>query len=45
MAMTPEFQTVAAFDTDSEPIAWDGMAHSIRVSIGPYSVLVLSQDD
>jgi 1,4-alpha-glucan branching enzyme len=40
----PEFATVEAFDTDSQHIAWDGMADSIQMSIGSYSVLVLSQD-
>jgi 1,4-alpha-glucan branching enzyme len=41
----PEFETIEAFDTDAQPEPWDGMAHSIRVSVGPYSVLILSQDD
>jgi len=41
----PEFETVAAFDTDAERIPWDGMDHSIRVAVGPYSVVILSQDD
>jgi len=41
----PEFETMEAHDSDAEPVAWDGMAHSIRLSVGPYSVLILSQDD
>jgi 1,4-alpha-glucan branching enzyme len=41
----PEFQTVDAHDAESEPVAWDGMRHSIVVDLGPYSVLILSQDD
>jgi 1,4-alpha-glucan branching enzyme len=41
----PEFQTVEAFDADAAPGPWDGMDHSIGVSVGPWSVLVLSQDD
>ncbi|MBX3029880.1 MAG: alpha amylase C-terminal domain-containing protein [Chloroflexi bacterium] len=41
----PEFQTIDALDVDSEPVAWDGMAQRIVLDLGPYSVLVLSQDD
>jgi 1,4-alpha-glucan branching enzyme len=41
----PEFETVEALDAEAQPIPWDGMAQSIAVSVGPYSALVLSQDD
>jgi 1,4-alpha-glucan branching enzyme len=41
----PEAETVEAFDSDTDPMPWDGMAQSIRVAVGPYSVLILSQDD
>ncbi len=41
----PEFQTVDAHDAESEPVAWDGMAQSIVLDLGPYTVLILSQDD
>ncbi|MET0771666.1 MAG: alpha-amylase family glycosyl hydrolase [Candidatus Limnocylindrales bacterium] len=41
----PEFETIEANDSDAEAVPWDGLAHSIRVSVGPYSVLILSQDD
>ena len=41
----PEFATAEAFDMDAEPVPWDGMGHSIHLSVGPYSVLILSQDD
>ncbi|MEZ4596240.1 MAG: alpha-amylase family glycosyl hydrolase [Chloroflexota bacterium] len=40
----PEFETVEAFDVDAQPTPWDGMAQSVLVSVGPYSVLILSQD-
>lgn len=41
----PEFATVEALDTDTEPTPRDGMEQSIPVAVGPYSVLILSQDD
>ncbi len=40
----PEFATVEASDVDAQPTPWDGMRQSILVSVGPYSVLILSQD-
>jgi 1,4-alpha-glucan branching enzyme len=40
----PEFETVPAFDTDSTPDPRDGMSQSIAVGLGPYSVVILSQD-
>jgi 1,4-alpha-glucan branching enzyme len=41
----PEFETIEAFDSDSEPTPWDGMDHSIILAVGSYSVLILSQDE
>jgi 1,4-alpha-glucan branching enzyme len=41
----PEFTSIPAFDTDSEPEPWDGKAHSITLDLGPYASLILSQDD
>jgi 1,4-alpha-glucan branching enzyme len=41
----PDFETVPALDVDSEPVPADGMDQSIAVGLGPYSVVILSQDD
>jgi 1,4-alpha-glucan branching enzyme len=41
----PEFETVESLDTDSKPEKQDGMAQRIAVGLGPYSVVILSQDD
>jgi 1,4-alpha-glucan branching enzyme len=41
----PEFETVDSLDTDSEAEEHDGMAQRIAVGLGPYSVVILSQDD
>jgi 1,4-alpha-glucan branching enzyme len=41
----PEFETVDSVDTDAEPGERDGLAYSLRVGLGPYSVVILSQDD
>jgi 1,4-alpha-glucan branching enzyme len=41
----PEFETVESNDADSEPREHDGMAQRIGVGLGPYSVVILSQDD
>jgi len=41
----PEFETVDSLDTDSEAEQHDGMAQRIAVGLGPYSVVILSQDD
>jgi 1,4-alpha-glucan branching enzyme len=41
----PEFETVDSLDTDSEAVEHDGMAQRIAVGLGPYSVVILSQDD
>ena len=40
----PDFETVESDDTDSEAQAQDGMAQRIGVGLGPYSVVILSQD-
>ncbi|HEX2754525.1 MAG TPA: alpha-amylase family glycosyl hydrolase [Candidatus Limnocylindrales bacterium] len=41
----PEFETVVSLDADSEARAHDGMAQRIAVGLGPYSVVILSQDE
>lgn len=41
----PEFETVDSLDADSEPEAQDGMDQRIAVGLGPYSVVIVSQDD
>jgi 1,4-alpha-glucan branching enzyme len=41
----PEFETVESLDADSKPEEQDGMAQRIAVGLGPYSVVILSQDD
>jgi 1,4-alpha-glucan branching enzyme len=41
----PEFETVDSLDADSEAEEHDGMAQRIAVGLGPYSVVILSQDD
>ncbi len=40
-----EFATVPALDAEAEAVAQDGMQHSIVVGVGPYTVVILSQDD
>jgi 1,4-alpha-glucan branching enzyme len=40
-----EFETVRSLDTDSEPVEHDGLRQRIAVGLGPYSVVILSQDD
>ncbi|MEX1172168.1 MAG: alpha-amylase family glycosyl hydrolase [Chloroflexota bacterium] len=40
----PDFGGHEALDTDSDTIRADGREHSALVSVGPYSVIVLSQD-
>jgi 1,4-alpha-glucan branching enzyme len=40
----PEFEAVPALDADSEPVPADGMGQTIVVGLGPYSVVILSQD-
>jgi 1,4-alpha-glucan branching enzyme len=41
----PEFETIDSLDADSTPDIHDGMAQRIGVGLGPYSVVILSQDD
>ncbi len=41
----PEFETVDSLDADSEAESHDGMPQRIAVGLGPYSVVILSQDD
>jgi 1,4-alpha-glucan branching enzyme len=41
----PEFETVESVDTDALPEIRDGLSHSLGVGLGPYSVVILSQDD
>ncbi len=40
-----EFATVPALDATSDDEPMDGMEHSIAVGVGPYTVIILSQDD
>ena len=40
----PEFETVHSLDADGEAEEHDGMAQRIAVGLGPYSVVILSQD-
>jgi 1,4-alpha-glucan branching enzyme len=41
----PEFETVESVDADASPESRDGLSHSLKVGLGPYSVVILSQDD
>jgi 1,4-alpha-glucan branching enzyme len=41
----PEFEVVDSLDADSTPEEHDGMDQRIAVGLGPYSVVILSQDD
>jgi 1,4-alpha-glucan branching enzyme len=41
----PEFETVDSVDADSIPERRDGLRHTVRVGLGPYSVVILSQDE
>ena len=41
----PEFETVHSLDADSEAEEHDGMAQRIGVGLGPYSVVIMSQDE
>jgi len=40
-----EFETVDSLDSDTEAEPQDGMAQRISVGLGPYSVVILSQDE
>jgi len=41
----PEFETVDSLDADSEAEPQDDMPHRIAVGLGPYSAVILSQDE
>ena len=41
----PEFETVDSLDADSEPVVQDGMPQRIGIGLGPYSAIILSQDE
>ncbi len=41
----PEFETVDSRDADSRPERQDGMEQRIAVGLGPYSVVIVSQDE
>ena len=41
----PEFETVDSVDADATREARDGLRHTLQVGLGPYSVVILSQDD
>ncbi|MEO5939376.1 MAG: alpha-amylase family glycosyl hydrolase [Candidatus Limnocylindrales bacterium] len=41
----PEFETVDSLDAESESAEHDGMAQRISIGLGPYSVVILSQDE
>jgi 1,4-alpha-glucan branching enzyme len=41
----PEFETVESLDTDTEAVPQDGMRQRIAVGLGPYSAVILSQDE
>ena len=40
-----EFETVDSLDADSEAVTQDGMPQRIEIGLGPYSVVILSQDE
>ena len=39
-----DFGNTPSLDTDADAIPLDGMPHSAALALGPYSVLILSQD-
>lgn len=41
----PEFETVDSLDADADAEPLDGMDHSLVVGLGPYSAVILSQDE
>jgi 1,4-alpha-glucan branching enzyme len=41
----PEFETVGAVDADATPERRDGLSHTLEVGLGPYAVVIVSQDD
>ena len=40
-----DFVMVPALDADADAEPADGMDHSISVGVGPYTAIILSQDD
>ena len=40
----PEFGQQDVFDVDAQEGAYDGMAYNGKISLGPYAVIILSQD-
>jgi 1,4-alpha-glucan branching enzyme len=42
---SPDYGDYPVFDAASEPAAWDGMEQSIRLGLGPYSCVILSQNE
>jgi 1,4-alpha-glucan branching enzyme len=41
----PEFETIDSLDSDSTPEVHDGMDQRIAIGLGPYSAVILSQDE
>jgi 1,4-alpha-glucan branching enzyme len=41
----PQFGGQDSYDTDTRPGAMDAMAHTASIGLGPYSAVILSQDD
>jgi 1,4-alpha-glucan branching enzyme len=41
----PEFETVESVDADATKETRDGLSHTLAVGLGPYSAVILSQDD
>jgi 1,4-alpha-glucan branching enzyme len=41
----PSFGNHFAYDTEAHPVAWDGLPYSGSIGIGPYSVVILSQEE
>jgi 1,4-alpha-glucan branching enzyme len=41
----PEFETIDSHDADSQPREHDGLPQRIAIGLGPYSVVILSQDE
>lgn len=41
----PSFGNHFAYDTEAHPVAWDGLPYSGPIGIGPYSVVILSQEE
>ncbi|HET7030857.1 MAG TPA: alpha-amylase family glycosyl hydrolase [Candidatus Limnocylindrales bacterium] len=41
----PDFETIDSLDADSEREAHDGMEQRVAIGLGPYSAVILSQDE